>query len=77
MTGQKHIVDIIKRLNHTINYYRTCESKFLKQNLQPFIHSFIHHLFIFKVKTITSKYNQIRLTKTDKTLRNNVAYYPL
>ena len=36
----------------------------------------INHSFILKKKTINN-YNEIKLNKTNKTLRNNVAYYLL
>ena len=38
--------------------------------------SIIYHLFS-KEKRITNKYNKIKLNKTNKTLRNNLAYYVL
>ena len=38
--------------------------------------SVIYYLFS-KEKTITNKYNEIKLNKTNKTLRNNLAYYVL
>ena len=40
------------------------------------IFSIIYHLFS-KEKTIINKYNEIKLNKTNKTLRNNLAYYLL
>ena len=36
----------------------------------------IYYLFS-KEKTIINKYNEIKLNKTNKTLRNNLAYYLL
>ena len=36
----------------------------------------IYYLFS-KEKTIINKYNEIKLNKTNKTLRNNPAYYLL
>ena len=62
---------------HTTKAYEIRNSfiYYSSQQLSHFNQSFI--ILFSKEKTITNKYNEIKLNKTNKTLRNNLAYYLL
>ena len=59
--------------------YITYMRNLLELSITNFVAS-INQSFIIlfsKENTITNKYNEIKLKKTNKTLRNNLAYYVL
>ena len=67
------LIFVFVSFSPSICFAKLVQEKSINQSINQ---SIIYYLFS-KEKTIINKYNEIKLNKTNKTLRNNLAYYLL